>query len=106
MKNHKIVNGRLLQTNKQFSQLKQKQKDKIITCIKNELRSYYEENGRFPKGGRQNEVVIDKVYDKINSAGIWIPYYEIEKYFIRRKSHLQNKVLRSYENGITNENNN
>lgn len=29
MKNHKIVNGWLIQTNKKFSQLKQRQKEKI-----------------------------------------------------------------------------
>lgn len=29
MKNHKMVNGKLLQTNKSFSQLKEKQKIKI-----------------------------------------------------------------------------
>ena len=105
MNNHKLVNGKLLQTNKKFSQLKQKQKERIITWIKKEIQSYYEENGCFPKGGIQNKVVIDKVYKKINSSGIWIPYYELQKYFVRTKTHLQNKVLKLFENGITNENN-
>ena len=40
-KNHKIVNGKLLQTDKRFSQLKMKQKEKIYNWMYEETLHYY-----------------------------------------------------------------
>lgn len=47
-KNHKMVNGRLLQTDKKFSALKEKQKMKIAEWIYEAYRKYYVESGKIP----------------------------------------------------------
>lgn len=41
MKNHLRVNGQLLQTNKKYSALKQKQKEQINQWLKVETEAYY-----------------------------------------------------------------
>lgn len=41
MKNHEMVDGKLLQTNKKYSQLKQKQKDKIAVWMYEETRNMF-----------------------------------------------------------------
>ena len=40
-KNHKMIDGRLLQTNKKYSQLKMKQKEKIAEWMFQATRDYY-----------------------------------------------------------------
>ena len=46
MKNHMMVNGKLLQTNKTFSQLKNSQKQKINGWLYEEYEKLRNENGR------------------------------------------------------------
>ena len=48
MKKHKWVNGQLLQTNKKYSHLKLKQKEKIYQWMYESYRAKREELGRFP----------------------------------------------------------
>lgn len=43
-KNHKIIDGKLLQTDKKYSHLKLKQKDKIAEWMYLETKAYYEKN--------------------------------------------------------------
>lgn len=81
-KNHKMVDGKLLQTDKKYSNLKMKQKEKINLWIGQEIRSYYKENGRMPRKEHEFQIVFDKLYDRIENAGIWIPYGEIHKRFM------------------------
>lgn len=72
MKNHKKVNGKLLQTNKKFSHLKQAQKEFIMQELYLRCKEYTVENGTFP----HNEglfMVLDKVYQHIEVSEIWIP---------------------------------
>lgn len=42
MKNHKVVDGHLLQTNKKYSHLKLKQKNRIAEWMYQETKEYYE----------------------------------------------------------------
>lgn len=76
MKNHVKVNGRLVQTNKKYSQLKQRQKEKIINWLYQETKEYVIEHQVYPSGTEVYDVV-DSVYQNIQDAGIWIPYGEI-----------------------------
>jgi len=92
MKNHIRVEGRLLQTNKKWSHLKQKQREWIATTTKNEYDNYISKHKKIPHKGSKAEI-IDNVYDKINEREIWIPFHEakahIGKYIDRqnRKTH-------------------
>ena len=76
-----MVNGRLLQMDKRYSNLKQGQKEKINIWINEEIRSFYKEGGILPRKQEQFQLVLDRLYQRIDEAGIWIPYGEIHKRF-------------------------
>ena len=78
-KNHKMIDGRLLQTNKKYSQLKMKQKEKIAEWMFQATRDYYMKKCTFPSD-KHLEEVVDSVYEKIEDAEIWIPYGEAVSY--------------------------
>jgi len=77
-KNHVKVNGTLLQTNKKWSQLKQKQRDWIYEITREEHITFIEENKRLPmKTGKKKLIVI--IEAKIDERSIWLPSHELEK---------------------------
>lgn len=82
-KNHKLVNGRLLQTDKRFSDLKMRQREKISGWLLAEYQAQADKHG-IPLGKRQKEQILDAVYEKIQEHEIWIPYYEVKQYFSSR----------------------
>ena len=84
-KNHQVIGGRLLQTDKPFSQLKQTQKEKINEWLYQEYRALYRQIGKIPNA-RHNDTILFAVYEKIEAAEIWIPFEEIEKYYFSRKT--------------------
>lgn len=90
MKNHEWIEGKLLQTNKKYSQLKLKQKEKIHEWMYIAFRDSYKKTGRFP-GKREDEDILDSVMQKINDAEIWIPWYEVEKHYNGVKSRLNKR---------------
>ena len=75
MKNHVWSGGRLLQTNKKWSALKQSQRTWIHEITREEHAAYVEENGRLPMKKRK-DVIVNRVYARIEERGIWIPYGE------------------------------
>jgi hypothetical protein len=94
-KNHVKVNGTLLQTNKKWSHLKQKQRDWIYEITRQEHKKFVEENNRLPmKTGKKKLIAV--IETKIDERGIWLPSYELEsgigKYIDRmnRKTDLDN----------------
>ena len=91
-KNHKMVDGKLLQTDKKYSNLKMKQKENINLWIGQEIRSYYKENRRMPRKEHEFETVLNKLYDRIESADIWIPYGEIYKRFMGSRMGRMDKI--------------
>ena len=54
-KNHKMIDGRLLQTNKKYSQLKMKQKEKIAEWLFQATRDYYMKKSKRQKSGVRME---------------------------------------------------
>lgn len=90
MKNHEWVDGKLLQMNKKYSQLKLKQKEKIHEWMYIAFRDSYKKTGKFP-GKREDEDILDAVMQKINDAEIWIPWYEVEKHYKGVKSRLNKR---------------
>lgn len=91
-KNHKIVDGRLLQTNKKYAHLKLKQKEKIHTWMFEETKRYHDKNGRCPIKRDEDTVIVNKVYDRIEEAGIWIPYGEVFKHYQSVKARLCRRI--------------
>lgn len=61
MKNYERFGGQLLQTNKKYSHLKQKKKDKIAVWMYEETKRYYEKTGKMPEQHHDTDVV-DAVY--------------------------------------------
>ena len=95
-KNHKMVEGRLLQMDKKFSALKEKQKTKIAEWFYEAYRKCYLESGKIP-GKRDNEKILEYVFCRINEAEIWIPNREIYAYYNSRKRKLQKRLEKEFE---------
>lgn len=57
-KNHKMVDGRLHQMDKRYSNLKQSQK-KINIWINEEIRTFYKDQKVFPHKSEQFQLVLD-----------------------------------------------
>lgn len=93
MKNHtKGPKGQLLQINKKWSHLKQNQRE----IISNWLREAYIEkikvhNRRLKL--REHEDVLESVMSKIYDCEIWIPDYEVEKYYKGKINKWYNKPI-------------
>lgn len=87
-----MVGGKLLQTNKKFSQLKNSQKEKINGWLYEEYEKVWRKNGREP-GRPQKEIIINNVYARIEEAEILIPLDELYSYY---ESHI-NKFRKRYE---------
>ena len=79
-KNHEMIDGKLLQTDKKYAQLKLKQKEKIAEWMFQATRDYYMKKYTFPND-KHLEEVVDIVYEKIEDAEIWIPYGEVFKHY-------------------------
>lgn len=86
-KNHKWVGGKLLQTDKKFSQLKETQKEKINNWLYDEYKRIYDQVDK-PPDSRRNDEILNAVYEKIEESEIWIPYGEVRQYFYSRKNAL------------------
>ena len=99
MKNHEWVDGKLLQTNKKYSHLKQKQKDKIYQWMYEAFKHNYDRTGRYP-GRKEDDEILFEVMDRIESAEIWIPEHEVEKHYKSVKSKLNKRYKRSVRESI------
>jgi hypothetical protein len=91
MKNHEWRDGRLLQTNKRWSRLKQRQREWTHEAIKEEYAAFVKETGRLPTKGSKQEIV-DKVYGRIGERGIWIPYGEAHENISKAVERLNRKA--------------
>lgn len=90
MKNHLKINGRLLQTNKKWSQLKEKQKQYIYDIIKDKYNTFRVKNSRIPNKV-EKQTILNEVYSMIEDKGIWIPYSEVNKFFHSKLNKLNSK---------------
>lgn len=93
-KNHVLVGGKLLQTNKRFSQLKESQKSLISGWLRDEYKDFYESNKKFPSSSYEIEEILDAVYEKIQERDIWIPFEEVSRYFNSRQTRYKNKLMK------------
>lgn len=95
MKNHIMVEGRLLQTSKRFSDLKEKQKTKIAEWSYQGYREFYLKNGRLPRKQEDSELLRD-LQRRIDDAEIWIPGSEIARFYCRRKNKLLKRLKKEF----------
>lgn len=97
MKNHERINGRLLQINKKWSHLKQRQQIWIYDVAREEYAAYVAQYGKLPrKSGKQ--IIFNKVHDRILEREIWIPYGEMERVvnrFIDKQNRKQENAHRA-----------
>lgn len=93
-KNHEVINGRLQQTDKRFSQLKERQKEKITQWLYEEYAAVFERVG-LPPDKRHNGAIVSAVYAKIEEAGIWIPYGEVMRHYLSRKNAFRKRYLKA-----------
>ena len=78
MKNHIHINGQLLQTNKKWSHLKEKQKTWIMETARREYDRFVRERGKLPVHGSKQQL-NEHIYEMIEAKGIWIPYGEVKR---------------------------
>lgn len=94
MKNHIKVNGKLLQTNKRFSQLKESQRNWIVPELYNLYHNKMKEirtTRKIPPHHR--DTVISSLNEQIRDREIWIPYSEVKKYTFSKTA----KMVKSFK---------
>ena len=92
-KNHKMIDGRLLQMDKKYSQLKLKQKEKIAVWMYEETKAYYKQHDKMPEGKACGEV-LERVYGRIESAEIWISFDQVYRHYMKRKTDIAKRIKR------------
>ncbi len=84
IKNHKMVNGSLLKTDKSFADLKMSQREKIAGWFYEEYLSMFKANGnKYTK--RLDDEILSNVYTKNEQAEIWLPYGELVRDYYSKK---------------------
>lgn len=80
-----MVDGRLLQMDKSFGQMKQKQKEKISEWMYQAYRKQTSEK-------LSDEEALQLVFDRIEEAKIWIPDYEILNRYRAKKNQFRKRL--------------
>jgi hypothetical protein len=94
LKNHIKVNGKLLQTNKRFSQLKNSQKEWITAELYKLYHKKMKERRTTKKlPPNQRDIVTSSLYAQIQNREIWIPYGEVKKYVFSKTT----KIVKSFK---------
>ncbi|AVD54582.1 hypothetical protein BEH_24810 (plasmid) [Priestia filamentosa] len=97
MKNHEYRNGRLIQTNKEFSALTKKQKDWIQQALKERYIKTMKSSDVKLKPNKRDQI-LEEVYDMIEEKDIWIPFGEVKKYYYSKISSFIRSHRKQHEN--------
>lgn len=92
--------NQMINLNKKFSDLKEKQKAKIAEWLYIETYRFYKEYEHMPNHS-ERQAILDAVYTLIEEAEIWISYKEVERYYSSKTSRYRSRVLRDIENNVT-----
>ena len=92
--------NQIINLNKRFSDLKEKQKAKIAEWLYIETYRFYKGHDHMPYHS-EKQAVLDTVYAMIEKAGIWIPYAEVEIYYRSKISRYKSRILRDIENNVS-----
>jgi hypothetical protein len=90
VKNHIRVDGKLLQTNKTWSHLKERQKAWIYEVTVQEWTAYVQRTGKLPMKKRKEEV-IDAVHTRVIERDIWLLYYALKQAVSKKIDRLNRK---------------
>ena len=90
MKNHVWHDGQLLQTNKKWSALKQRQRTWIHEIAGKEHAAYIKKYGKLPIK-KQKDIVLDKIHEHIIEHNIWVPYSEFHTHVNKAIDRLNRK---------------
>ncbi|MDR4987052.1 MULTISPECIES: transposase [Bacillus cereus group] len=101
MKNHIKVNGKILQTNKKWSHLKQKQKEHISNRLRREYTQFVKTHYRKPRKYEHDEI-LHEVMNQIQEREIWIPYGEVKRYYLSKIGKWFRKIESEWESQISN----
>ena len=71
------INGQLLQMNKKWSHLKEKQKTWIMETAAG-VDHFVRERGKLPLHGSKQQL-IEHIYEVFEAKGVWIPYGEVKR---------------------------
>mgnify|MGYP001080792503 CR=1 FL=1 len=96
MKNHIKVNGQLRQTNKKWTHLSQRQRERISNWLRIEYTKFVQVNRKRPKKYEHDEI-LREVMDQIEEHKIWIPYGEVKKYYLSKVSKWFRKIENEWE---------
>lgn len=79
------------QPNKTYKDLRQKQKVKIANWMYQAVCEYYREYGKMPEGEDASRIAV-KVYDKVKSVAIWVPYEEFYNVFLYKLPRYEARI--------------
>lgn len=64
-----------------------------------ETKCFHDRNGKCPEKKAEDTAIVDAVYDRIEKAGIWIPYGEVFKHYKGIKVKLCRRIRRNADAG-------
>ena len=103
MKKHIKVNGKILQTNKKWSHLKQRQRQRqhISNWLRREYTQFVKTHYRKPKKYEHDEI-LHEVMNQIQEREIWIPTGEVKRYYLSKIGKWFRKIEGEWEIQIDN----
>lgn len=93
---HSLAYKMQAKPNKTYKDLRQKQKAKISEWMFRAVCEHYQEHGEMP-GDEAAEKITARIYDKIKSLAIWVPYNEVHRAFLSKLPRYETRIQ---EHGI------
>ena len=88
---HSLAYKMRAKPNKTYKELKQKQKARIANWMFQAVCEYYKEHGAIPEGEAADQIAA-RIYDKIKSAAIWVPYDEFYRVFLYKLPRYEARI--------------
>lgn len=85
--------------NKTYKDLRQKQKARIAGWLFQAVCEYYKEHGSVPEGEAVDQIAA-RIYDKVKSVAIWVPYDEFYRAFLHKLPRYEARIA---EHGLPEE---
>lgn len=96
---HSLAYKMQVQPNKTYKDLRQKQKARIADWMFRAVCEYYKAHGEMP-GETAAGQITGRIYDKIKSLAIWVPYDDVYQVFLSKLPRYEARIM---ENGIPEE---
>ena len=80
------------QPNKTYKDLRQKQRARISDWMFQAVSKYYKEHGKMPEGETAEQITA-RIYDKIKSLAIWVPYDEVHRAFLSKLPRYEKRII-------------